>query len=130
MSILAPIRTERPRPAYRPYRATVAGVRRLSPHFTRVSFHCDDFEHFGTECLDQRIKLLFPLDQFKREMDEYARRVRQLKPFPGIDQALLPGAIEWERERRFSQEGIPVGTRHAETLKSLGEEYGVSWPVL
>lgn len=61
MTILAPTRTERPRPAYRPYRATVADVRRLSPHFTRVTFHCDDFEHFGTECLDQRIKLLFPL---------------------------------------------------------------------
>jgi NADPH-dependent ferric siderophore reductase len=61
VTILAPARTDRPRPAYRPYRAVVAGVRRLSPHFTRVSFHCDDFEHFGTECLDQRIKLLFPL---------------------------------------------------------------------
>ena len=61
MTILAPTRTERPRPAYRPYRATVAEVHRLSPHFTRVSFQCGDFEHFGTECLDQRIKLLFPL---------------------------------------------------------------------
>lgn len=61
MTILAPTLTDRPRPAYRPYRAVVAGVRRLSPHFTRVSFRCDDFEHFGTECLDQRIKLLFPL---------------------------------------------------------------------
>jgi len=61
VTILAPTLTERPRPAYRPYRATVAEVRRLSPHFTRVTFRCDDFEHFGTECLDQRIKLLFPL---------------------------------------------------------------------
>ncbi|MGO4300913.1 siderophore-interacting protein [Leifsonia sp. RAF41] len=61
MTLLAPTRTERPRPAYRPYRATVAAVRWLSPHFTRVTFHCDEFEHFGTECLDQRIKLLFPL---------------------------------------------------------------------
>ena len=61
MTILAPTPTDRPRPAYRPYRAVVAEVRRMSPHFVRVSFHCDDFEHFGTECLDQRIKLLFPL---------------------------------------------------------------------
>ncbi|MGO4534469.1 siderophore-interacting protein [Leifsonia sp. 2MCAF36] len=61
MTTVAPPRIERQRPAYRPYRATVAEVRRLSPHFTRVTFRCDDFEHFGTECLDQRIKLLFPL---------------------------------------------------------------------
>ncbi|WP_431245358.1 siderophore-interacting protein [Leifsonia xyli] len=26
-----------------------------------MTFSCGDFEHFGTECLDQRIKLLFPL---------------------------------------------------------------------
>ena len=61
MTILAPTRTDRPRPAYRPYRATVTEIRALSPHFTRVTFACGDFEHFGTECLDQRIKLLFPL---------------------------------------------------------------------
>ncbi|MEN0083279.1 MAG: siderophore-interacting protein [Leifsonia sp.] len=61
MTILAPALTDRPRPAYRPYHAVVAEVRRLSPLFTRVTFHCDDFEHFGTECLDQRIKLVFPL---------------------------------------------------------------------
>lgn len=61
MTILAPTPTDRPRPAYRPYRAVVAEIERLSPLFTRVTFHCDDFEHFGTECLDQRIKLVFPL---------------------------------------------------------------------
>lgn len=59
MTTTAPARTDRP--AYRPYRARVSAVRPLSPHFTRVSFACDDFEHFGTEGLDQRIKLLFPL---------------------------------------------------------------------
>lgn len=61
MTILAPTPTDRPRPAYRPYRAAVAEIRRLSPLFTRVRFRCEDFEHFGTECLDQRIKLVFPL---------------------------------------------------------------------
>lgn len=62
MTILASTLTDRPRPAYRPYRAVVAEVGRLSALFTRVTFHCDDFEHFGTECLDQRIKLVFPLE--------------------------------------------------------------------
>lgn len=49
------------RPAYRPYAATVADVHRLSPHFVRVTFASDDFEHFGTAGLDQRIKLILPL---------------------------------------------------------------------
>ncbi|MGL4255304.1 MAG: siderophore-interacting protein [Microbacterium sp.] len=49
------------RPAYRPYAATVAGVRRLSPHFVRVTFTGEDFDVFGTAGLDQRIKLILPL---------------------------------------------------------------------
>ncbi|MET0989938.1 MAG: siderophore-interacting protein [Glaciihabitans sp.] len=51
----------RERPTYRPYRVTVAAVRYLSPHFTRVTFAGDDLEHFGTAGLDQRIKVIFPL---------------------------------------------------------------------
>ncbi|NMR21006.1 siderophore-interacting protein [Cellulomonas fimi] len=47
-------------PAYRPYDATVGRVLRLSPHFVRVTFLCDDFAVFGTAGLDQRIKLLLP----------------------------------------------------------------------
>lgn len=49
------------RPAYRPYAATVADVRRLSPHFVRVSFTGEDLDVFGTAGLDQRIKLILPL---------------------------------------------------------------------
>ncbi|MFE4950467.1 siderophore-interacting protein [Leifsonia sp. NPDC056665] len=59
MPVLAPPLTARP--AYRPYRAEVLAIRRLSPGFARVSLGCDDFETFGTERLDQRIKLVFPL---------------------------------------------------------------------
>jgi len=49
------------RPGYRPYRATVAGIRRLSGHFVRLTFSGPDFGTFGTAGLDQRIKLVFPL---------------------------------------------------------------------
>ena len=49
------------RPAYRPFRATVAGVTPLAEHFVRVTFTGPDFDVFGTDALDQRIKLLFPL---------------------------------------------------------------------
>lgn len=48
------------RPAYRPYSAEVARVVRLSPHFVRVTFTADEFEHFGIARLDQRIKIVLP----------------------------------------------------------------------
>ena len=49
------------RPAYRPYRATVLRITELSPAFRRVTFTADDFASFGTDALDQRVKLVLPL---------------------------------------------------------------------
>lgn len=50
------------RPAYRPYLVSVSGIQRLSPHFTRVTFSADCLADVGTDGLDQRVKLLFPLE--------------------------------------------------------------------
>ncbi|EME23703.1 siderophore-interacting protein [Rhodococcus triatomae] len=50
------------RPGYRPYRATVTAVRRLSPTFVRVSFTGPHFEHFADHARDQRVKVVFPQD--------------------------------------------------------------------
>lgn len=49
------------RPAFCNFDITVARVTRLSRHFTRITFTGDDLEHFGTEGLDQRIKVVLPL---------------------------------------------------------------------
>lgn len=48
------------RPAYRPYVAVVTAARRLSPHFARITFTCPDFEVFGTDRRDQRVKIVLP----------------------------------------------------------------------
>jgi L-2-hydroxycarboxylate dehydrogenase (NAD+) len=75
------------------------------------------------------LKLFKPLDEFKREMDEYARKVRRLKPLAQGHDAALAGELEWRREQRYTAEGIPVGPKHAETLKRIGKEFGVEAPV-
>lgn len=49
------------RPGYRPFLAVVSSVARLSDHFVRVEFTGPDFAFFGTDGLDQRIKIVFPL---------------------------------------------------------------------
>lgn len=49
-------------PSYRPYCAVVSAVQRLAPSFVRVTLDCPEFEHFGTAGLDQRIKLVLPLE--------------------------------------------------------------------
>jgi LDH2 family malate/lactate/ureidoglycolate dehydrogenase len=69
------------------------------------------------------------LDLFQREMDEYARRVRELEPLPGYEEAVLAGGLEWERERQFGKDGIQIGIGHAERLRELAETFGLDSPV-
>ena len=73
---------------YRTFRTTVARISRLSPSFTRITLAGDDLQHFGTDGLDQRIKLIIPfadgtvtdVGQFDEDqsMTEWYRRWREL----------------------------------------------------
>jgi NADPH-dependent ferric siderophore reductase len=58
----APARARDGRPAYRPFRVAVRRVVALSPSFLRVTFTGEDLGEFGTAGLDQRIKLVLPLE--------------------------------------------------------------------
>ena len=50
------------RPSYRPYSATVLRIADLSTGMRRVTFTGDSLWTFGTDGLDQRIKIVFPVD--------------------------------------------------------------------
>ncbi|WP_295014088.1 siderophore-interacting protein [uncultured Microbacterium sp.] len=73
---------------YRTFRTAVARLERLSPHFLRITLTGPDLVHFGTDGLDQRIKLVLPLadgsftdvGQFDEEtgMMQWWRRWREL----------------------------------------------------
>ncbi len=56
---MVPVR-EVGRPAYRPFRARVGRVKRLTPSFRQVTFTGPDLHEFGDEGMDQRIKLILP----------------------------------------------------------------------
>jgi NADPH-dependent ferric siderophore reductase len=49
------------RAAYRPFRARVARIARVSESYYRVTFAGDDFALFASHGLDQRVKILFPI---------------------------------------------------------------------
>jgi NADPH-dependent ferric siderophore reductase len=59
--VTRPERVTDDRPAYRPFAVRVARVTRLTPHFTRVTFAGEDLRWFGTDRLDQRVKIVLPL---------------------------------------------------------------------
>jgi L-2-hydroxycarboxylate dehydrogenase (NAD+) len=67
-------------------------------------------------------------EALQREMDEYHRVVATLKPFPGTGRATLSGRLEWERERQWAVEGVPVGSRHRNELAKVAAEFDVPTP--
>ncbi len=69
-----------------------------------------------------------PQEAFRRQMDDFIAAVRGLQPFPGEGRALLPGALEWERERAWAVEGIPIGADHQRDLAWIAAELGVETP--
>lgn len=47
---------------YRPYAVAVSRVAQVSSSFVRITFTGEHLEHFGTDGLDQRVKLILPLE--------------------------------------------------------------------
>ena len=69
-----------------------------------------------------------PLEDFKREVDDYIRQVRQLEPIANQSDTEVAGGMEAKRERLWREEGVPVGPEHAKALQELGQELGVEAP--
>jgi len=82
----------------------------------------------GAFILAIKIEQFIPLDVFKRDMDEFVRLSRSLKPLPGYDRPDLPGNLEWEREREWREIGIPVSPEHQGALEAVARDLGVASP--
>jgi uncharacterized oxidoreductase len=67
-----------------------------------------------------------PLDQFKREVAEFARYLKSTPPSEGSSGVLYPGEIEHLTEQRRRAEGIDVEDATWRKLMSLAEGYGLS----
>jgi L-2-hydroxycarboxylate dehydrogenase (NAD+) len=74
------------------------------------------------------VSRFMPIDEFRREMDNYIGKARRMQPFPGTDRAVLPGGMEWHWERENRRDGIPVSSEHQEILESMAAELQVETP--
>ena len=75
-----------------------------------------------------KIGLFIEPAQFRREMDEFARRVATLDPLDGFECSQLAVGPEAEREERYASEGIPVGPEHQRGLEELSSISGIVPP--
>lgn len=87
-----------------------------------------DAANQGALMMAFRIDLFCEPTEFKAQMDEYARAVRALQPLHGLDASHMPGALEFDRDRSWRAEGVPVGQRHQKRLQETADEFGIAPP--
>lgn len=66
--------------------------------------------------------------EFKAQMDAYIGMARSMQPFPGQDQAEMPGGREWAWEAENRRDGIPVSPDREAQLVELAQRVGVPAP--
>jgi len=74
------------------------------------------------------VSRFLPINEFKKEMDRYIGEAQNMKPFPGYKKAALSGGPEWQREREYARNGIPVSVEHQQSLEKIATQLEVETP--
>lgn len=80
----------------------------------------------GTTLIAIDISAFQPLEEFKQQAAEFARRLKAVPRAAGVDEILLPGEIEWRTRAVREQEGIPLPEVTWERIRAAGTEVGVT----
>jgi uncharacterized oxidoreductase len=72
-----------------------------------------------------RVDAFLDLDQFKREVTEFAHYLKATPKAKGFNEIYYPGEIEYVTTQRKLKDGIEVEDATWNKLVSLAEEYGV-----
>ena len=67
-----------------------------------------------------------PLGEFKKEVGEFVRYLKETPPAEGSSGVLYPGEIEHRREQDRRQNGIEVEDSTWDKIKSLAQDYGLA----
>lgn len=74
-----------------------------------------------------RIDLFRPLKDFQDDMDDLIRRLRKSPKAEGRERIYIHGEKEFELERKYRREGIPLYFKVYEDLRELAGELGISF---
>ncbi len=85
----------------------------------------DGSEHFFY-AID--IRQFVDLDQYYAEIESTMADIRALPPAEGFDAVRLPGELEWERAKRWRQDGIPLHRDHVRKLEELAGALKIAVP--
>ncbi len=95
-----------------------------TPHRTGESYQGQQRGSHFVQAID--ISKFVDIDEFKAEIDQLTRTVRETRKLPGVERIFLPGEIEWLKKDAWSKAGIPLHVQHVESLEKVAEEVGVT----
>lgn len=75
-----------------------------------------------------RVDLFRPLADFKRDMDDLIRRLKNSPKAEGRDRIYIHGEKEFESAQKYRRDGIPLHVKVFADLKALGDETGLRFP--
>jgi uncharacterized oxidoreductase len=67
--------------------------------------------------------------EFNRRLEQLVREIKSAQPIEPDREILLPGELEFRRERERASTGIPVDLETVEALRKLASELGVPCPL-
>ncbi len=72
-----------------------------------------------------KIENFRPVMEFKQDMDQYLRTLKQSPKLPGHDRIYIHGEKEFELANQYLREGVPLMQEVVDSLKQAGDEIGV-----
>jgi LDH2 family malate/lactate/ureidoglycolate dehydrogenase len=69
-----------------------------------------------------------PEDEFKRDMDDLIRRLKNAPKAEGAERIYIHGEKESEESKRRLKLGVPLNPKVAEELRTIARQLGISEP--
>jgi L-2-hydroxycarboxylate dehydrogenase (NAD+) len=70
-----------------------------------------------------------PLEEFKRDMDRLARELKDSPKAQGQNRIYIHGEKSFAKMEKFRREGIPLAAPVVDSMKKVGAETGIPWPI-
>jgi L-2-hydroxycarboxylate dehydrogenase (NAD+) len=68
-----------------------------------------------------------PLAEFKRDMDNLARELKDSPKAEGQTRIYVHGEKSYDRMEKYQRDGIPLGVTVVEAIKKIGSELNIPW---
>jgi LDH2 family malate/lactate/ureidoglycolate dehydrogenase len=75
-----------------------------------------------------RVDAFRPKDEFKRDMDDLIRRLKEAPKAEGAERIYIHGEKEFEAAELMTRQGIPLNPKVAEELRAIANQLGISKP--